>query len=98
MLGALGDRLDSIIDVTLHFPHGPPDLGRFIGNRVRRVRVHVRRVEIPADLVGGDYEEDPAFRERFQDWLNALWREKDERLRRMIRDDVRAADTRAQTD
>lgn len=95
VLGALGDRLDSIIDVTLHFPGGPPGLDRFVRNRVDRVRVHVRRVEIPADLVGGDYEEDPAFRERFQAWLNELWREKDERLRRMIRDDVHAADARS---
>lgn len=84
VLGALGDRLDSIIDVTLHFPDGPPGLGRFVGNRVRRVRARVRRVEIPPDLVGGDYENDPEFRDRFQKWLNDLWREKDERLDRMI--------------
>lgn len=83
MLAALGDRLDALLDVTLHFPDGPPSLWAFIANRVPRVRLHVRRVEVPPEMTRGDYENDPSFRHRFQDWLNGLWREKDERLTRM---------------
>jgi 1-acyl-sn-glycerol-3-phosphate acyltransferase len=90
MLAALGDRLDALIDVTLEYPDGPPGLGRFIANGVERIRVHVRRVPVPAEMTQGDYENDPAFRRRFQDWLNEIWREKDERLGRMRDADERA--------
>jgi hypothetical protein len=90
MVAALGDRLDALIDVTLEYPDGPPGLGRFIANGVERIRVHVRRVPVPAEMTQGDYENDPAFRRRFQDWLNEIWREKDERLGRMRDADERA--------
>jgi 1-acyl-sn-glycerol-3-phosphate acyltransferase len=83
VLAALGDQVEGLIDVTMRFPVGPPSFGRFLSNRVERVEVHVRRVQVPPDLVRGDYENDPGFRRRFQDWLNALWRAKDERFARM---------------
>jgi 1-acyl-sn-glycerol-3-phosphate acyltransferase len=85
MLAAFGDRLDALIDVTLDFPGGRPSLWDFVTNRVDRVVVHVATVRVPPELTRGDYENDPAFRRRFQDWLNALWRAKDERLHRMRR-------------
>ena len=83
VLAALGDQVDALIDVTMRFPGGPPSLGRLLSNRVERVQVHVRRVQVPPEMHLGDYENDPEFRQRFQNWLNALWREKDERLERM---------------
>jgi 1-acyl-sn-glycerol-3-phosphate acyltransferase len=82
-LATLSDRLDALIDVSLHFPDGPPGLDRFITNRVRRVQVDVRRIEVPPEMTQGDYENDPDFRRRFQHWLNAIWREKDRRLETM---------------
>jgi hypothetical protein len=39
---------------------------------------------VPAELTGGNYAGDRAFRERFHQWLNALWQRKDARLERMI--------------
>jgi len=82
-LATLGDRLDALIDVTLDFPEGPPDLARFVTNRVGRVRVDVRRIEVPRAVLHGDYENDPDFQRRFQNWLNEIWREKDRRLETM---------------
>jgi len=52
---------------------------------VRRVQVDVRRIEVPREMTRGDYENDAEFRRRFQDWLNEIWREKDDRLDRMRR-------------
>jgi len=83
VLTALGDQVEALIDVTMRFPGGPPSFGRFLSNRVERVDVHVRRIRVPPELTRGDYENDPEFRQRFQAWLNALWREKDDRLARM---------------
>jgi len=36
-----------------------------------------------AVLVGGDYQGDAAFRERFQAWMSALWEEKDATIGRI---------------
>jgi hypothetical protein len=53
-----------------------------IAGRVRDIRVHIRqRVIEPA--LRGDYENDAAFRERFQAWINTLWAQKDADVERL---------------
>ena len=83
VLEAMGGILRSVIDVTVVYPAGRPTLVDLIADRVPCVRVHVRVLPIPADL-HGDYENDAAFRERFQAWVNALWQEKDARIDAML--------------
>ena len=80
VMGAMGDVLDAIVDVTLHYDPSSPSLADLFADRVRTVRVHLQVREVPPGFAGGDYENDPVFRAAFQDWLNALWREKDARL------------------
>jgi 1-acyl-sn-glycerol-3-phosphate acyltransferase len=80
VLEAMGEALHSILDVTIAYPHGVPTFGDLFANRIPEVRVHVRQREIPADVARGDYQNDPAARERVQAWINAVWAEKDERL------------------
>jgi 1-acyl-sn-glycerol-3-phosphate acyltransferase len=77
VLGAMGDVLHALVDVTIAYPDGPPTMLDLLAGRVRRIMVHVREREIPADLAGGDYENDPACRERFQSWINGIWADKD---------------------
>ena len=48
------------------------------------VRVQVRERPIPREFVGCDYQNDAAFRERFQAWMNALWAEKDAAVARLM--------------
>ena len=74
---AMGRGLHSILDVTIVYPDGRPTMLDLFANRVREVRVNVRERPIPDELLGGDYQNDPAFRERVQSWLNDLWLEKD---------------------
>jgi 1-acyl-sn-glycerol-3-phosphate acyltransferase len=84
VLEAMGDILRSLVDVTIAYPGGRPTVGDLFAGRVRTVRVHVRTLPIPAELVGRDYESDTAFREQLQGWLNGLWRDKDQRLEGML--------------
>jgi 1-acyl-sn-glycerol-3-phosphate acyltransferase len=84
-LAALGDRLDSLLDVTIVYPEGARGFFEFLSGKVRRVRVDVRQLQIPHDLFAGDYENDPVFRKRFQDWIAQLWAEKDRRIEEMLR-------------
>jgi 1-acyl-sn-glycerol-3-phosphate acyltransferase len=83
VLGAMGETLRSLLDVSIVYPDGRPTLIDLLASRVPEVRVHVRELPIPRDLTAGDYENDAAFRERFQAWINDLWREKDDRIARM---------------
>lgn len=76
VLGAMGDALDAIVDVTIVYPVARPDMRDLIAGRARDIRVHVRELPID-DALHGDYENDAAFRGRFQAWINALWRDKD---------------------
>lgn len=76
-LGAMGERFDAMLDVTIHYPHGVPTFWDLLSGKVREVVVRVRELEIPKDLLGGDYEGDPAFRARVQAWVQHLWAEKD---------------------
>ena len=84
VLGAMGDMLQAVLDVSIAYPAGRPTLIDLCADRVPLVRVHVRRLPIPADLVGGDYENDAEYRARFQAWMNALWLEMDARLAAML--------------
>ncbi len=77
VLEAMGGILQSIVDVTIVYADGPPTVIDLLAGRVREVRIHVRELPIPADLIHGDYENDAPFRARFQDWINGLWAEKD---------------------
>jgi len=77
VISAMGKQLDALLDVTIHYPDGPPSIADFMLDRVACVRVHVRRIAIPPALIGGDYRNDPEFRARFRAWLNDLWHGKD---------------------
>jgi 1-acyl-sn-glycerol-3-phosphate acyltransferase len=78
VLDAMGRALHSILDVTIVYPDGPPSMLDLFANRVREVRVNIRERPIPVELLDGDYQNDPVYRERVQRWLNESWREKDQ--------------------
>lgn len=78
VLETMGETLRSVIDITIVYPDGRPTLTDLLSGRVRRVRIHVQRREIPRELLGGNYENDLAVRERFQQWINGIWAEKDQ--------------------
>lgn len=86
VLDAMGDALQAILDVTVVYPGGRPTMMDLLAGRIREVRVQVRERSIPADLQHGNYENDGAFRARFQQWVNALWLEKDALIARMLAD------------
>lgn len=85
VLDAMGEGLHAILDVTIAYPGGAPSLLDLLANRVPEVRVQVRRRPIPEAMLRGDYPHDREFRARFQQWMNGLWREKDDDLARLLR-------------
>jgi 1-acyl-sn-glycerol-3-phosphate acyltransferase len=84
VLDAMGEGLHAILDVTIAYPGGRPSLIDLLAGRVREVRLQVRQRAIPDELLAGDYQNDRAFRVRFQQWMNGLWHEKDAELERLL--------------
>ena len=84
-LDAMGDQFAGIIDMTIAYrPSKHPVLWSFLIGEQTQLAIHIDVLPVPAELMGGDYAGDRAFRERFHAWLNALWARKDARLERMI--------------
>ena len=77
---ALGDKFSSLLSLTIIYPDGVPTFWEFLCNRVPRIQVRAREVQIPQSLMRGDYEGDADYRRRFQDFVNTHWAEKDEEI------------------
>ncbi len=77
VLSAMGEQLHTILDVTIVYPEGNTGFWEFLCGNVREIVINVKKIPITGDIIG-DYENDPAFKERFQDWLNTLWSRKDQ--------------------
>ncbi|MCL5042286.1 MAG: acyltransferase [Gammaproteobacteria bacterium] len=80
VLDAMGEQLQALVDITLHYPDGAPKFWDLLSGRVRKVVLRCQLREIPGEFLGHDYQQDAEFRERFQSWVSQLWLEKDAQL------------------
>ncbi|RON07515.1 acyltransferase [Pseudomonas brassicacearum] len=81
VLAALGEQLDAVLDVTVVYPQAKiPGFWDLISGAVPRVIIDIKTRELDPALWQGDYENDPAFRQSVQSWVNQLWTEKDSRI------------------
>jgi 1-acyl-sn-glycerol-3-phosphate acyltransferase len=83
-LNAMGDKFQSILDVTIVYPDGIPGFWAFLCGRMHRVIVRVRSLPIPVHLLQGDYGTDAALREAFSTWAHALWKDKDAQIAALL--------------
>ena len=83
VLDAMGEQLAALLNVTIHYPNGTPTFIDLLCGRLQRVVVRFKQVEIPAQFIGKNYDNDDAYRLAFQQWVNQLWEEKDAELERL---------------
>ena len=81
----LGEKFHSILDITIVYPDGIPGFGDFLCGKVKRITVRMRTLEIPKNLLNGDYENDPAFRDAMHKWVQNLWSEKDKKIETLLK-------------
>lgn len=81
VISALGQQMDRVLDMTLVYPGGTPTFWDFCCGRVRSIRVDIQLRDIPPHFCQRSYEDDPAFRQEFQAWINEIWRHKDETIK-----------------
>ncbi|TFF42421.1 acyltransferase [Pseudomonas sp. RIT623] len=81
VLAALGEQLDALLDVTIVYPGDQaPGFWALLNGSISRVIIDIRVRELDPALCAGDYENDPAFRQTVQAWVNQLWLDKDQRI------------------
>ncbi|MGE8466536.1 MAG: acyltransferase [Pseudomonas putida] len=84
VLAALGEQLDALLDVTIVYPgNQAPGFWDLLNGSISRVIIDIQVRELDPALWEGDYENDPAFRQTVQVWVNQLWLEKDQRIEQL---------------
>ena len=69
--------LDSLVDVTIIYPHGTPGVWQFISGQVRKISVRIELRPIDENIRGRNFREDSEAKGHLKNWLNGLWQEKD---------------------
>lgn len=83
VLSSMGGHLKSMLDVTIVYHDRRIEFWDLLCGRVNRVTVRIQQRDIPAEFQTGDYENDAAYRQRFQAWVGDIWSEKDALIGRM---------------
>jgi len=88
VLASLGEQLEGVVDVTISYPRPDVTVWEFLTNRVGRIVVRARLIEVPAQFVTEPITEPGPAREAFKIWIESLWREKDELLDQLAQSSV----------
>ena len=84
VLDAMGEQLQGLVNVTLYYPQGKPTLWDLLSGQIKRIVMRVEITPIPQQFIGQSYDQNTAYRAEFQDWVNNLWRVKDQQLQQLI--------------
>jgi len=89
-ISALGEDIDGILDMTIVYPDGVPSYGDLWKGNIKRLGVDLRYIDIPDALFEsikqGGYENDEETKAQMFDWVEQVWRQKDERISTMLAD------------
>jgi len=83
VLGAMGENINAIVDVTIVYPQGADSFWGFISGRVKKIVVDVETMPVSEQMVG-DFFNDAPFRDGFCHWLNDLWQHKDNKIQSIL--------------
>ena len=82
VLASLAGELDTLLDVTIHYPGDPPDFWEFLQGKCPRARMRVAAHRLSGELC----DPDPAAqRAKVGAFVEALWQAKDARLGKALR-------------
>ncbi len=79
VLGSMGEYLHKIIDVTIIYPEKNPTFWEYISGDVQSIIIDFEVIDLTEDLTG-DYFNDPEFKIHFINWVNGLWKAKDQKI------------------
>ena len=76
-LGAMDGKISNILDVTIIYSQRPGSFWDYLCGRVEKINVQIKKMPVPQEFLGGDYQNDDMFRDRIQSWVSDLWQKKD---------------------
>jgi 1-acyl-sn-glycerol-3-phosphate acyltransferase len=88
VINSLGNKLDCILNVTIHYPDGAPGFFEFLCGHTERATVVIERLPVPVDVTGGgdsDSDSSTTLKKDFREWVNGVWEDKDQQLDAMER-------------
>jgi 1-acyl-sn-glycerol-3-phosphate acyltransferase len=85
VLGAMGQSLHKIIDVTIVYPGDIPSFWEFICGKANKIVVDLDTLPI-TDFFAGDFFNDTLYKDKFCKWLNTLWEQKDLKIDRILKE------------
>jgi 1-acyl-sn-glycerol-3-phosphate acyltransferase len=80
VLGAMGEIIQTMLDVTIVYPNGDAGFWNLLCGRIQRIVIDIRVREIPSRFLGMDYQNNRDIRVDFQRWISEIWAEKDARI------------------
>ncbi|MBP2280059.1 1-acyl-sn-glycerol-3-phosphate acyltransferase [Psychrobacter sp. PL19] len=87
-INALGEDMDGILDMTIVYPDGVPTYSDLWKGNIKRLGVDVRHIKMPDDLFtaiqNGGYENDEPIKAQMFEWVEQIWRQKDQRITNML--------------
>lgn len=80
VVATLSERIDRVIDVTIHYPDGAPTFWEFISGQCRRVHVEIGTRPAPKLKLAAEDALTPASRDELHAWVDDMWCGKDRRI------------------
>lgn len=77
VLSTMGQKIDSLLDVTILYPDNNGTLWNFLCRRIRTIKVTVRQLPIPNEFLNTEALKSDEGQAAFRQWLNEQWYEKD---------------------
>ncbi len=69
--------ISTLLDISISYDSDSKSFWSFLCGGMSDIKIKVRSIDIPEDLLNKDYSKDQQFRNDLKDWLNLIWEEKD---------------------
>ena len=69
--------ITTLLDLSISYNSDSKSFWNFLCGEMSDIKINVRSIEIPKDLLNKDYSKDSQYRNNLKDWLNQIWEEKD---------------------
>ena len=69
--------ISTLLDLSISYDSDSKSFWSFLCSEMSDIKIKVRSIEIPEDLLNKDYSKDKQYRDDLKDWLNKIWEEKD---------------------
>lgn len=83
VLASMAEQIDALYDLTIIYPTRDVSMWDFVSNRVPWIRIIARRIDVPDEFRSDAITEPGSARDHFKQWVEQIWREKDEQIARV---------------